>query len=346
MKYITSGLLAGLALTSGLMATAPQTAQAATKRTAYVRVQNRTGRNMKFVSVSHKYSNNYQEARTWLNLPHRYSTRKSDSLAVNYNTGAFTTGKDWWAASWVNSQNQFCQTSPNNFRKQIDALEQFTIRNWSTINKATQTVADFAAEQASKSGPKTAVIAQVASKAVPGAMRLIRSTINTTSTVGYKQHILRSSDANRTMTIQLLPHGQARITSRSGVSNTIYKCKNLPQKGRKGSQKRVNYRFEIKTSDRAGAGTDSNIYLTLDGTKGRIGPFKANSKISGNAFERNDREGFTLRNQKNIGRIKRIQVYSDGRWAGSNWHLSYIKVNGQTARFNRWLDKGSMSRNF
>jgi hypothetical protein len=49
------------------------------------------------LSLIHKYSDNYKNKKDWASLP---NGQTSDELWVEYNTGAFTTGRDWWKVTW------------------------------------------------------------------------------------------------------------------------------------------------------------------------------------------------------------------------------------------------------
>jgi hypothetical protein len=65
----------------------------ATKRNAWVTVVNNTPYSISGVGVLHKYSNVYADKCVWKEiLPGKESSR----CRVSYNTGIFTTGKDWW----------------------------------------------------------------------------------------------------------------------------------------------------------------------------------------------------------------------------------------------------------
>lgn len=99
-----------------------QLAGAVTKRTAYVSVRNDTPNPVAGVTVIHKYSNNYKHRGDWdVILPgHTSDTR----LTVEYNTGAFTTGKDWWLVTLFNQdKTRFYYSDPKNWRWALDLVE-------------------------------------------------------------------------------------------------------------------------------------------------------------------------------------------------------------------------------
>jgi hypothetical protein len=92
----------------------------------------------------------------------------------------------------------------------------------------------------------------------------------------------------------------------------------------------VYYEVWIRTTDDiSGAGTDSNIYLQLFGTKGQSEVFRLNGRIDGDAFEEGDLDIVKLTPSKpngDIGAIQKVIVQSDGKYSGSDWHLQDIKV--------------------
>ncbi len=87
------------------------------------------------------------------------------------------------------------------------------------------------------------------------------------------------------------------------------------------------YNFEIKTGDIMYAGTDSNIFLTLYGETGQLNEQRLNGYISGNAFERNDTNRFSINyGDADVGRIYKITMHSDCKYGGSDWYASYVKI--------------------
>ena len=66
---------------------------AVTKRSANAVIINKSGREMVKAGLWHKYSDNYKESREYAQIK---NSEKSPSLKVEYHTGAFTTGRDWW----------------------------------------------------------------------------------------------------------------------------------------------------------------------------------------------------------------------------------------------------------
>ncbi len=215
MKKISSVLL-GLFLSSMTIAIAANPANASTERQAKASIDNQTGKTIVHATLLHKYSDDYKNSRTWVNLPSGRNTSASP-LSVQYRTGVFTTGKDWWRVQWKVADGKICYTDPNNFRGVFDALDQ-----------AAMSVANLFADRLGTevAGQVGAIGGEVTGKAAKDAANGIsKSLFNGEATVGFKQHILRSEDDKKMVTISLFANNTARISSPSGISNTVYTCK-------------------------------------------------------------------------------------------------------------------------
>lgn len=103
------------------------------------------------------------------------------------------------------------------------------------------------------------------------------------------------------------------------------------------------YKVAIKTSDEAQGGTDSNISLTLKGTKGATQRTRLNGLLSGNAFERGDTDTVVLWSDSDAGQITEVKLENDGNYAGSDWHVATVEVTDKTGKantftYNRWVN--------
>ena len=110
-----------------------------------------------------------------------------------------------------------------------------------------------------------------------------------------------------------------------------------------------NYSVRIHTGDKFGAGTDSNIFLSIKGTQGYIGEQRLNGLISGNAFERGDTNTLTLSGLESVGELVNITVRSDDKYPASAWYLGWIEISSPgitTRRFtlNDWIQNGKLTR--
>lgn len=185
-------------------------------RTAKVNVFNYSENTISWVTVVHKYSNNYKDDQTWVNLPPNTQTAPN-AMPANYNTGFGTTGQDWWAVTWQ-WKNEICITNPNNFRGTIDSLEGIAA---SKLRDATTalggTVGTFA-----NPGVGTAIgtaAGRAAGKEVSNAL------FNSESTVGFKKHFLEAKDEGGFgVYMDIYGNGKLRINSPSDASWTVYKC--------------------------------------------------------------------------------------------------------------------------
>ncbi|CAH0044590.1 unnamed protein product [Clonostachys solani] len=182
------------------------------KRTAQVVVENQTGKTIYGVGLVHKYSDNYVNSEDWAELAHGETS--DPSLTVNYHTGDWTTGRDWWLVTWLGDDGKsVLYTDPNNGRCWIDQLEQ----------------------AATKIIPKIAAAIAKAQLKVPGANKLVKAItkellkplMNKAETCGFKQHILRDDDSNSRMTITLKKGGEVVLKSPTGISYTSWKSKPL-----------------------------------------------------------------------------------------------------------------------
>jgi len=90
------------------------------------------------------------------------------------------------------------------------------------------------------------------------------------------------------------------------------------------------YTVLIKTIDQHAAGTNSRIYLTLEGTNGRSPAIYLNPHIHGDAFEENDLDVVTLFpwhvGSADLGDIQGITIRSDGSGAMPAWYVRYVRV--------------------
>ena len=113
------------------------------------------------------------------------------------------------------------------------------------------------------------------------------------------------------------------------------------------------YTVKVYTGDKTSAGTDSNIYLTLVGTRGQLTEVNLNKRIPGyagvNAFERNQTDTATLKDMTFIGELTGVTVRSDNSYAAPGWFLGWIEISspGITTRrfdFNAWVESPNLSR--
>jgi hypothetical protein len=95
------------------------------------------------------------------------------------------------------------------------------------------------------------------------------------------------------------------------------------------------YNICVQTGTVSGAGTDSNVAVSINGTKGTTGFITLDDTRDN--FENGTYECFPTWST-DVGSVTSVTVWTDGN---RNWFLSYINVNGQTAPFNNWVPSGS-----
>lgn len=191
-----------------------------TKRTAYANVRNNTSRPLLAVGLVHKYSDDYKHRREWgVIQPGKIG---GEPMKVEYNTGAFTTGRDWWLVTWYSpGMETMYYSDPNNFRDIIDWLESIAP---DSISAAAGAVAGLGTSFTGPQAVAFAVLAENAAKATTDKL------FNAETTAGFKQHILRAEDENAVATITINDDLTITITSNSGTSETVSSSKPAPLK--------------------------------------------------------------------------------------------------------------------
>ncbi|XP_052229243.1 lipoxygenase homology domain-containing protein 1-like isoform X2 [Dreissena polymorpha] len=107
-------------------------------------------------------------------------------------------------------------------------------------------------------------------------------------------------------------------------------------------RKDTKYKISVFTGDKAGAGTDSNVYIILFGENGDSGEKYLDNKK--NNFERNKTDTFVVESPC-LGRLDRIRIGHDNSGFGPGWFLEKVIIddcdNSITYTFpcNRWLAK-------
>lgn len=176
---------------------------------ADIEVVNQTGRTLLSVSLSHKYNDNYKNQHTWENIGNGETTATS---LVDFNTGLFTTSRDWWVVSWVDDLGDTYVTDPHNFRDILDFIESMGNNIIEPINMLAVTMVN----DSSGSGLNTVAAATVVTKTIS------KSFLNSEGTVCFKQHILRKEDCERPTKI-IIRGELVEFNSLSGISKTGFR---------------------------------------------------------------------------------------------------------------------------
>ena len=87
------------------------------------------------------------------------------------------------------------------------------------------------------------------------------------------------------------------------------------------------YTVQVATGDVSGAGTDSNVYLTIYGDEGDTGErHLRSSQVHVNKFERANVDVFRI-DAVPLGRLKKVKVRHDDSGPGSDWYLDRVEIS-------------------
>ncbi|KAH6603174.1 transmembrane amino acid transporter family [Trichoderma cornu-damae] len=190
-----------------------------TKRTASVSIHNNTSKPVVGISLIHKYSDVYKHRKEWGAIPAGDSSQ--DSLQVEYNTGFFTTGRDWWFISWYSQDMKtLYYSNPQNFRGAFDAFEKGV--SGDAIAYAGTLLSPISIVTGGVLALPAALAAGAAAKSTTDAL------FSSEDTSGFKQHILRDEDAGKTTEIVINEDQTITFKSQSGNSETVYTSRTAP----------------------------------------------------------------------------------------------------------------------
>ncbi|KAL8614278.1 hypothetical protein ACOMHN_007616 [Nucella lapillus] len=119
------------------------------------------------------------------------------------------------------------------------------------------------------------------------------------------------------------------------------------EKGRplKGQLEEVDYTVHVMTGDEFGAGTDSNVLITLYGEKGDTGERQLKESNNRNKFERKQEDIFSIK-AVDLGKLVKVKIRHDNQGMGSAWFLDSVDVDDgkRKKRYffpcQRWLATG------
>ena len=103
----------------------------------------------------------------------------------------------------------------------------------------------------------------------------------------------------------------------------------------------VNYKIEVITGDRRGAGTNANVSICIAGEKGDTGEIKLDT--SANNFERNQNDIFGI-SCVDLGKLSKVRIGHDNSGFYAGWFLENIKITNEKTNeisfffCGKWLD--------
>ncbi|SCX05321.1 hypothetical protein [Agrobacterium rosae] len=161
----------------------------ATKKFTTVRIKNETGVKLASVGIVHKYSDEYNQQKEWLNVPN--GTSPDEKLIVEYNTGFLTTGRDWWKIVAMTEDGRIFQSAPNNFRGFIDDVE-------NVLNECGWDIVKLAADITIKTE-----VGGIVAIPIGVVTAILTGLSNSASTAGFKQFFLENKDVDHGVEIIL-----------------------------------------------------------------------------------------------------------------------------------------------
>ncbi|CAK8676643.1 unnamed protein product [Clavelina lepadiformis] len=113
----------------------------------------------------------------------------------------------------------------------------------------------------------------------------------------------------------------------------------------------IEYIVNVYTGDKYGAGTNSNVFLTLYGESGDSGERKLEKSNNFNKFERNQVDNFTMK-AADLKELKKLKIRHDNSEVGAAWFLDRVEVKSRDRAWvfpcQRWLstkeDDGQIER--
>ncbi|XP_059165227.1 lipoxygenase homology domain-containing protein 1-like [Physella acuta] len=97
---------------------------------------------------------------------------------------------------------------------------------------------------------------------------------------------------------------------------------------RPGISQNIEYKITVKTGDVKNAGTDASVFITIFGSRGTTGRHYLRG-----SFERRDVDTFQV-NDKNVGRIRFIEIGHDNGGNKPGWYLDYVTIDQPVAAVN------------
>ncbi|KAL8618371.1 hypothetical protein ACOMHN_047443 [Nucella lapillus] len=119
----------------------------------------------------------------------------------------------------------------------------------------------------------------------------------------------------------------ARDMGEGRVWKELRALRQLPSMGT--SAKAVHYEVLVKTGDIHGAGTMADVYIVLQGKKGKTGRIFLSDSTTN--FERSKTESFKVKGVE-VGEVRSVRVGVDTSGPGSSWFLDHIKIRKNLTR--------------
>ena len=93
--------------------------------------------------------------------------------------------------------------------------------------------------------------------------------------------------------------------------------------------------LDVFTSDISGAGTNADVFVSIEGENGKCIPYTKLNDDKDN-FERCDKDSFRISSKTSIGEISKVRIKQDGSGGGSDWHLDKIVITDVVTE-RKWI---------
>lgn len=107
------------------------------------------------------------------------------------------------------------------------------------------------------------------------------------------------------------------------------------------------YEIDIKTGNKKGSGTNSNVFIIIYGEKGETGKLLLkDAETKRNLFESSHSDKF-IGKAKDIGRITRVRIGHDNKGTAPDWFLDKVSIKTETCSWDmsgwQWINKNRPS---
>lgn len=100
------------------------------------------------------------------------------------------------------------------------------------------------------------------------------------------------------------------------------------------------YQVGVFTGSGGDGGTDADVWLFIQGTRGSLGWVEMSSRVSGNAFEAGTYDALTVYGP-DIGNVQWVCINNAGGGIGPSWRVDYVAVNGVEFPFYEDIPSGA-----
>lgn len=105
-------------------------------------------------------------------------------------------------------------------------------------------------------------------------------------------------------------------------------------------KRHITYEVRVFTGNQRGAGTSSNVFVSLQGSRDHTDQ----QYLYGGRFERASVEKFVIEAPFDIGEIRSVVVGTDETGPTGGWYLDKVEINGQAFPCKKWFGKDAYGK--